>query len=134
MVEVVKTNVGDIPLSETPLEGIVKPLVTEEALALAKKHGFRLESDLSNPIIGLVKDKEHEHGVYYRAIVSQRIEYMKYVWEQEDPFFYYHPDHSLDDAAPHCYKEHNLPIPEWLENFKDLVYSQSLADVLLSNL
>lgn len=134
MVEVVKTNVGDIPLSETPFEGIVKPLVTEEALALAKKHGFRLESDLSNPIIGLVKDKEHEHGVYYRAIVSQRIEYMKYVWEQEDPFFYYHPDHSLDDAAPHCYKEHNLPIPEWLENFKDLVYSQSLADVLLSNL
>lgn len=57
MVEVVKTNVDDIPLSETSFEGIVKPLVTEEALALANKHGFRLESDLANPVIGLVKDK-----------------------------------------------------------------------------
>ena len=134
MVEIVKTNVGDIPLSETPFVGIAKPLVTEEALALANKHGFRLESDLSNPVIGLVRDEEHEPGVYYRAIVSQRIEYIKYVWEQEDPFFYYHPDHSLDDEAPHCYKEHRQPIPEWLREFKDLVYSQSVADVLLSNL
>lgn len=134
MVEVVKTNVGDIPLSETPFVGIVKPLVTEEALALANKHGFRLESDLSNPVIGLVKDKEQEHGVYYRAIVSQRIEYMKYVWEPEDPFFYYQPDHSLDDEAPHCYKEYRQPVPEWLREFKDLVYNQSVAEVLLSNL
>ena len=134
MVEVVKANVVDIPLSETPFVGIVKPLVTEEALALAKEHGFRLESDLSNPIIALVKDKEHEHGVYYRAIIGQRVEYMKYVWEPADPFFYYHPEHSLDDEAPHCYKEHRQPIPEWLEEFKDLVYNQSVADVLLSNL
>ena len=81
MVEVVKTNLGDIPLSEIPFRDIVKPLVTEEALALAKKHGFRLESDLSNPIIGLVKDKEHENGTYYRAIVGQGISYMEYVWE-----------------------------------------------------
>ena len=134
MVEVVKTDVGDIPLSETPFKGITKPLVTEEALALANKHGFRLESGLSNPIIGLVKDKEHEHGTYYRAIVGQGIGYMKYVWEQEDPFFYYHPDHSLDDEAPHCYKEHYLPIPDWLEEFKTLVSGQSMADVLLGNL
>lgn len=134
MVEVVKTNLGDIPLSEIPFRDIVKPLVTEEALALAKKHGFRLESDLSNPIIGLVKDKEHENGTYYRAIVGQGISYIEYVWEQEDPFFYYYPEHSLEDEAPHCYKEHRQPIPEWLEEFKDLVYSQSVADVLLSNL
>ena len=134
MVEVVKTNVGDIPLSETPFVGIAKPLVTEEALALAKEHGFRLESDLSNPIIGLVKDKEHEHGVYYRAIVGNRMEYMKYVWEPADPFFYYHPKHSLDDEAPHCYNEHRQPIPEWLDKFKELVYNQSVVNVLLSNL
>lgn len=134
MVEVVKTNLGDIPLSEIPFRDIVKPLVTEEALALAKKHGFRLESDLSNPIIGLVKDKEHENGTYYRAIVGQGIRYIEYVWEQEDLFFYYYPEHSLEDEAPHCYKEHRQPIPEWLEEFKDLVYSQSVADVLLSNL
>lgn len=134
MVEVVKTNVDDIPLSETPFEGIVKPLVTEEALALANKHGFRLESDLANPVIGLVKDKEQEHGVYYRAIVGQRLEYMEYVWEQADPFFYYHPENSLDDEAPHCYNEHRQPIPEWLKEFKDLVYNQSVAEVLLSNL
>lgn len=134
MVEVVKTNVGNIPLSETSFVGIVKPLVTEEALALAKKHGFRLESDLSNPIIGLTKDKEHEHGTYYRAIVGQSISYMEYVWEQEDPFFYYYPENSLEDEAPHCYKEHDLPIPEWLKEFKDLVYGQSFAEILLSNL
>lgn len=134
MVEVVNTNVGSIPLSETPFVGIAKPLVTEEALALAKKHGFRLESDLSNPIIGLIKDKEQEHGTYYRAIVGQNTHYMEYVWEQEDPFFYYYPEHSLDDEAPHCYKEHDLPVPEWLINFKDLVYGQSLAEVLLDNL
>ena len=134
MVEVVKTNVVDIPLSETPFMGIVKPLVTEEALALANKHGFRLESDLTNPIIALVKDKEHEHGVYYRAIVGQRVEYIKYIWEPADPFFYYHPEHSLDDEAPYCYNEHKQPIPEWLDKFKELVYSQSVADVLLSNL
>lgn len=134
MVEVVKTNVGDIPLSETPFRGIAKPLVTEEALALANKHGFRLESDLSNPVIALVKDKEYEHGTYYRAIVGQRVEYIEYVWEPADPFFYYHPEHSLDDEAPHCYKEHRQPIPEWLKEFKDLVYSQSVADVLLGGL
>lgn len=134
MVEVVKTNLGDIPLSEIPFRDIAKPLVTEEALDLAKKHGFRLESDLSNPIIGLIKDKEHENGAYYRAIVGQGISYMEYVWEQEDPFFYYYPEHSLEDEAPHCYKEHDLPVPEWLKEFKDLVYSQSVADVLLSNL
>ena len=134
MVEVVKTDIGNIPLSENPFVGIVKPLVTEEALALSNKHGFRLESDLSNPIIGLVKDKETEHGTYYRAIVGLGIRYMEYVWEQEDPFFYYHPDHSLDDEAPHCYKEHNLPIPEWLEEFKNLVYDQSGVSVLLDNL
>lgn len=134
MVEVVKTNVVDIPISETPFVGIAKPLVTEEALALAKEHGFRLESDLSNPVIALVKDKEYEHGVYYRAIIGQRVEYMKYVWEPVDPFFYYHPEHSLDEEAPHCYNEHRQPIPEWLKEFKELVYSQSVADVLLSNL
>lgn len=134
MVEVVKTNVGNIPLSEIPFKDIVRPLVTEEALALAKKHGFYLESDLSNPVIGLRKDKECENGTYYRAIVGQSISYMEYVWEQEDPFFYYYPEHSLDDEAPHCYKEHDLPIPEWLIDFKDLVYGQSLAEVLLNNL
>lgn len=134
MVEVVKTNVGNIPLSEIPFKDIVRPLVTEEALALAKKHGFYLESDLSNPVIGLRKDKECENGTYYRAIVGQSISYMEYVWEQEDPFFYYYPENSLEDEAPHCYKEHDLPVPGWLKEFKDLVYSQSVADVLLSNL
>jgi len=134
MVEVVKTNVGDIPLSEIPFKDIVKPLVTEEALALAKKHGFYLESDLSNPVIGLRKDKEHENGTYYRALIGQGIHYMEYVWEQEDPFFYYYPENSLDDEAPHCYKEHDLPVPEWLKEFKDLVYGQSFSEILLSNL
>lgn len=134
MVEVVKTNLGDIPLSEIPFRDIVKPLVTEEALDLAKKHGFRLESDLSNPIIGLVKDKEHENGTYYQAIVGQGISYMEYIWEQEDPFFYYYPEHSLEGEAPHCYKEHDLPIPEWLKEFKTLISSQSMASVLLDNL
>lgn len=134
MVEVVKTNLGDIPLSEIPFRDIAKPLVTEEALDLAKKHGFRLESDLSNPIIGLVKDKENENGTYYRAIVGQGISYIEYVWEQEDPFFYYYPEHSLEDEAPHCYKEHDLPIPEWLKEFKTLISSQSMASVLLDNL
>ena len=72
MVEVVKTNVGNIPLSEIPFKDIVRPLVTEEALALAKKHGFYLESDLTNPVIGLRKDKECENGTYYRAL-SDRV-------------------------------------------------------------
>lgn len=134
MVEVVKTDVGDIPLSEIPFKDIMKPLVTKEALAVAKKYGFRLESDLSNPIIGLVKDKEFENGTYYLALVGQGISYMEYVWEQEDPFFYYYPENSLEDEAPHCYKEHDLPVPEWLKEFKDLVYGQSTAEVLLNNL
>lgn len=134
MVEVVKTSIGNIPLSDSPFESIITPLVTEEALALANEHGFRLESDLSNPVIGLVKDKECENGTYYRALVGQGIRYMEYVWEQEDPFFYYYPEHSLEDEAPHCYVKHILPTPEWLKEFKTLVNSQSTASVLLDNL
>lgn len=134
MVEVVKTNVGIIPLSDHPFEELVKPKVTNEALALAFKHGFSLESDKDSPVIVLVKDSVKDKGNKYRVIIGEKVEYIEYVWEMVDPYFYYDPRNSLTDEAPRHYGEHYPPIPNWVHEFKRLVWEQLAPKVLLDQL
>ena len=95
MVEVVTTIEGLIPLSEHPFEELIKPKVTEEALSLALKHGFYLVSDENSPVIILAKDREEDKGNKYKVILGEKIEYIEYVWEMIDPYFYYNPRNSL---------------------------------------
>ena len=134
MVEVVKTNVGIIPLSEHPFKELAKPKVTNEALALAFKHGFFLESDKDSPVIVLVKDSVKDKGNKYRVIIGEKVEYLEYVWEMVDPYFYYDPRNSLTDEAPRHYGEHYPPIPNWVHEFKRLVREQPMPNVLLDQL
>ena len=134
MVEVVKTSVGIIPLSDHPFEELVKPKVTNETLALAFKHGFSLESDKDSPVIVLVKDSVKDKGNKYRVIIGEKVEYIEYVWELVDPYFYYDPRNSLTDEAPRHYGGHYPPIPNWVHEFKRLVREQPMPNVLLDQL
>ena len=95
MVEVVSTIEGVIPLSEHPFEDLIKPKVTEEALSLANEYGFSLVSDENSPVIILAKDREEDKGNKYKVILGEKIEYIEYVWEMIDPYFYYNPRNSL---------------------------------------
>lgn len=134
MIEVVSTTEGVIPLGEHPFEELNKPKVTEEALSLALSHGFSLVSDKDSPVIILAKDRVEDKGNKYKVILSNKIEYIEYVWEMVDPYFYYNPRNSLADEAPRHYGEHYPPIPDWVHEFKRLVLEQPLPNVLLDQL
>lgn len=134
MVEVVSTIGGVIPLSEHPFEELIIPKVTEEALSLANEHGFHLVSDEDSPVIILAKDRVEDKGNKYKVIISNKIEYIEYVWEMVDPYFYYNPRNSLADEAPRHYGEHYPPIPDWVHEFKRMVWGQPMSNVLLDQL
>ena len=134
MVEVVSTIEGVIPLSEHPFEELIKPKVTEEALSLANEHGFHLVSDEDSPVIILAKDRVEGKGNKYKVIISNKIEYIEYVWEMVGPYFYYNPRNSLADEAPRHYGEHYPPIPDWVHEFKRMVWGQPMSNVLLDQL
>ena len=134
MVEVVSTIEGVIPLSEHPFEELNKPKVSEEALSLANEHGFHLVSDEDSPVIILAKDRVEDKGNKYKVIVGEKIEYIEYVWEMVDPYFYYNPRNSLADEAPRHYGEHYPPIPDWVHEFKRMIWEQPMSNVLLDQL
>lgn len=134
MVEVVSTIEGVIPLNEHPFEELAKPKVTEEALSLANEHGFHLVSDEDSPVIILAKDRVEDKGNKYKVIISNKIEYIEYVWEMVDPYFYYNPRNSLADEAPRHYGEHYPPIPDWVHEFKRMVWGRLMSNVLLDQL
>ena len=101
---------------------------------MALKHGFYLVSDEDSPVVILAKDRVEDKGNKYKVIISNKIEYIEYVWEMVDPYFYYNTRNSLADEAPRHYGEHYPPIPDWVHEFKRLVWEQPLPNVLLDQL
>lgn len=134
MVEVVKTSEDIIPLTETPFRKSIKPRVSNEALSLAMKHGFYLESEPDAYPIILARDGVPNKKTKAKVILGTALRYIEYIWEIEDPFYYYRPENSLSDKAPYCYKEHIRPVPDWVREFARLVNNQPLPQVLLDQL
>jgi hypothetical protein len=119
---------GDVPFEAQNAGNL------EEALSLANEHGFHLVSDEDSPVIILAKDRVEDKGNKYKVIISNKIEYIEYVWEMVDPYFYYNPRNSLADEAPRHYGEHYPPIPDWVHEFKRMVWGQPMSNVLLDQL
>lgn len=127
-------NLQFIPLSNKPFQGVLKPLVSKEALALADRHGFCLHSDVDSPEIVLVSKKKDSLGRHYKVVVGSKLKYSEFVWGMADPFYYFYPENSLSDKAPYRYWEKYLPVPEWVHEFKRLVDNQPYSKVVLDNL
>lgn len=123
-----------IPLSNKPFHGVLKPLVSKEALDFARKHGFCLHSDVDSPSIVLVSMKKDSLGRRYKVVVGNTLKYSEFVLGMADPFYSYYPENSLSDKAPYRYWERYLPVPEWVYEFKSLVDNQPYSKVVLDNL